>query len=74
MNKNYLLRVMRITLFLLLAGMLSVSANSYSQQITFRGKNVSFLHLVEVIRKQSGYTVFSTKKHASIDTSPKPRR
>ncbi|SMG10130.1 TonB-linked outer membrane protein, SusC/RagA family [Sphingobacterium psychroaquaticum] len=61
MNKNYLLRVMRITLFLLLAGMLSVSANSYSQQITFRGKNVSFLHLVEVIRKQSGYTVFSTK-------------
>lgn len=61
MNKNYLLRVMRITLFLLVAGMLSVSAKSYSQKITFKGRNVAFSAVLEVIRQQSGYTVFSTK-------------
>lgn len=61
MNINYLLRVMRITLFLLVAGMLSVSANSYSQKITFKGKNVAFKAVLDVIRQQSGYKVFSTK-------------
>ncbi|ERJ59052.1 hypothetical protein M472_09740 [Sphingobacterium paucimobilis HER1398] len=61
MNKYYLLRVMRITLFLLVAGMLSVSANSYSQKITFKGRNVAFATVLEAIRKQSGYTIFSTK-------------
>ncbi|MBL1407177.1 SusC/RagA family TonB-linked outer membrane protein [Sphingobacterium sp. C459-1T] len=52
---------MRITLFLLVAGMLSVSANSYSQKITFKGRNVAFATVLEAIRKQSGYTIFSTK-------------
>lgn len=69
MNKNYLLRVMRITLFLLVAGMLSVSANSYSQKITFKGRNIAFSAILEAIRQQSGYTVFSTKNVLN-STSP----
>ncbi len=61
MNKNYLLRVMRITVFFLLVGMLSVSASSYSQQITLKGNKIPFSSVLETIRQQTGYTVFSTK-------------
>ncbi len=61
MNKNYLLRVMRITLFFILVGMLSVSASSYSQQITLKGNKIPFSSVLDAIRQQSGYTVFSTK-------------
>ncbi|TKC06395.1 SusC/RagA family TonB-linked outer membrane protein [Pedobacter frigoris] len=49
-------------MFLLLAGFTTVSASSYSQQITLKGKNIPFSTVIEAIRKQSGYTVFGTKK------------
>ena len=61
MNKNYLLRVMRITLFFMLLGMLCASASSYSQQITLKGNKIPFSSVLDAIRQQSGYTVFSTK-------------
>ncbi|WP_254778686.1 SusC/RagA family TonB-linked outer membrane protein [Pedobacter sp. ok626] len=62
MNKYYLSRVMKIIMFLLIAGFTTVSAASYSQQITLKGKNIPFSAVIDAIRKQSGYTVFGTKK------------
>ncbi|PWG79277.1 SusC/RagA family TonB-linked outer membrane protein [Pararcticibacter amylolyticus] len=46
----------------LLAGFLTVSASGFSQQITLKGKNIPFSAVVDAIRKQTGYTVFGTKK------------
>lgn len=62
MNIYYFIRVMKIIMFLLVAGFTTVSASSYSQQITFKGKNIPFSAVIDAIRKQSGYTVFGTKK------------
>jgi len=62
MNNYYLSRVMKIVMLLLLTGFMTVSAASYSQQITLKGKNIPFTSLIDVIRKQSGYAVFGTKK------------
>ncbi|MDR6784634.1 TonB-linked SusC/RagA family outer membrane protein [Pedobacter africanus] len=62
MNLYYFIRVMKIIMFLLIAGLTTVSASSYSQQITLKGKNIPFMSVIEAIRKQSGYTVFGTKK------------
>jgi TonB-linked SusC/RagA family outer membrane protein len=62
MNKIYLSRVMKIIIFLLIAGFTTVSASSYSQQITLKGKNIPFSAVIDAIRKQSGYTVFGAKK------------
>lgn len=59
--KNYFTRVMRIIMFLLFCGFLSVSASSYSQNITLRGTNVPFSDAIAAIRNQTGYTVFSAK-------------
>jgi len=61
MNIIYLVRVMKIILFLMVAGLLTVSASSYSQQITLKGKNIPFTQVVEAIRQQTGYTVFTSK-------------
>lgn len=62
MNKIYLSRVMKIIMFLFIAGFTTVSASSYSQQITLKGENIPFSSVIDAIRKQSGYTVFGTKK------------
>lgn len=62
MNIYYFIRVMKIIMFLLVAGFTTVSASSYSQQITFKGKDTPFSIVIDAIRKQSGYTVFGTKK------------
>ncbi len=62
MNIYYFTRVMKIIMFLLIAGFTTVSASSYSQQITLKGKNIPFSTVIDAIRKQSGYTVFGTKK------------
>lgn len=67
MNKLYLSRVMKTIMFLLIAGFTTVSASSYSQQITLKGKNIPFSTVIEAIRKQTGYTVFGTKK--TIDST-----
>lgn len=62
MNIYYFTRVMKIIMFLLIAGFTTVSASSYSQQITLKGKNLPFSAAIDAIRKQSGYTIFGTKK------------
>lgn len=53
---------MKIIMLFLLAGFLTVSASGFSQQITLKGKNLPFSAVVDAIRKQTGYTVFGTKK------------
>jgi len=62
MNKNYLSQLMKIIMCILLTGFMTVSAASYSQQITLKGKNIPFSIVLDAIRKQSKYTVFGTKK------------
>ncbi|TJY66075.1 SusC/RagA family TonB-linked outer membrane protein [Sphingobacterium alkalisoli] len=56
-------------MFLMIAGLLTASASSYSQQISLRGKNIPFSSILEAIRQQTGYTVFSSK---SVLESAKP--
>ncbi len=49
---------MRLTAFFLTVFFLQTSANSFSQQITFSGKNVPLEKVFSVIEKQTGYVVF----------------
>ncbi len=53
-----LLRVMKLTIILLTAALLQVSARGVSQTVTYTGKNVSLQTVFNVIKKQTGYTVF----------------
>lgn len=62
MNKIYLSLLMKTIMCLMLTGFMTVSAASYSQQITLKGTNLPFSSVIDAIRKQSGYTVFGTKK------------
>lgn len=62
MIKIYLSLVMKTIMCLMLTGFMTVSAASYSQQITLKGTNMPFATVIEAIRNQSGYTVFGTKK------------
>ena len=52
------LLVMKITVFFLTAFFLQTSASSYSQQITFSGKDISLDKAFAAIEQQTGYVVF----------------
>src|SRR5690606_20460116 len=62
MNKNYLIRVMRLLILFFLAGLLHVSAATNAQTITLKGNRLSFEKVLQAIRDQTGYTVFTTKQ------------
>lgn len=64
-----LLRVMRITAFILLVCSLHVTAKSVSQTITLTGKDIPLKTVFEEIHKQSGYNVFYNE---SIVNEAKP--
>jgi TonB-linked SusC/RagA family outer membrane protein len=53
-----MLRIMRMTSFLLLALCLHLSAKTHSQDITLSVKNASLKEVFTVIKKQTGYYVF----------------
>ncbi len=53
-----LLRVMKLTTILLTVALLQVSAKGISQTVTYSGKNVSLQAVFNVIKNQTGYTVF----------------
>ncbi|WP_158644148.1 hypothetical protein [Pseudobacter ginsenosidimutans] len=55
------LLVMKLTTVLLLAAMVNVSAKSFSQNISFSGKDVPLKEVFNAVKKQSGY-VFCTRK------------
>jgi TonB-linked SusC/RagA family outer membrane protein len=49
------LLIMKVTVIILLATSLSVSARTYSQDITLNGKNISLAAVFEAIHSQAGY-------------------
>lgn len=53
-----MLRIMRLTTFLLLAFCLHLSAKTHSQAITLTVKNAPLKDIFSVIKKQAGYYVF----------------
>lgn len=63
-NKIFL--VMKLTLILLLALILNVSAEGFSQKITYSGENVSLEKVFASIKKQTGYGFFFQEELYSI--------
>lgn len=57
MNSNYRTLRMRTFLVIVLASIMQLNASSFSQTITLRANNMSFLDVLDAIRKQSGFTV-----------------
>jgi TonB-linked SusC/RagA family outer membrane protein len=53
-----LFRVMKLTVFLLFLALTQVCAEGYSQDITYRGKNITLKQVFNEINKQTGYNVF----------------
>ncbi|NWJ50524.1 MAG: SusC/RagA family TonB-linked outer membrane protein [Bacteroidetes bacterium] len=53
-----ILRIMRLTAFLLFITCLQVTAEGYSQKVTLTEKNVSLQNVFKKIQKQSGYDFF----------------
>ena len=52
---------MKLTIVLLVAGLLHANARSFSQTITFSGKEVTLDKVFNVIEAQTGYTIFANK-------------
>ncbi|WEK18641.1 MAG: SusC/RagA family TonB-linked outer membrane protein [Candidatus Pedobacter colombiensis] len=50
-----ILRIMKLTIFLLITGLLQVSAAGYGQRVSLSYKNASIEEVLRQIRKQSGY-------------------
>lgn len=56
-NLYKFLLVMRLTLILLIAGMMQVSAGTYGQQITLSQNNITIKQVFKTIKVQTGYDV-----------------
>ena len=56
------LLVMKLTILFIIAGLLHAQAGSFSQTITFSGKNVAITKVFKAIETQTGYTVFANKQ------------
>ncbi|HYE54556.1 MAG TPA: SusC/RagA family TonB-linked outer membrane protein [Chitinophagaceae bacterium] len=52
---------MKLTLLFMIAGLLNAQAKSFSQTVTFSGKNVAITKVFQEIESQTGYTVFANK-------------
>ncbi len=57
-----LLRIMKITFFLLFAAMIQVSAAGFAQKVTFTQKDATLKQVFNQINKQTGYNVFWSPK------------
>src|ERR1700744_3732077 len=51
------LRIMKLTIVLLIAGMLQVSASTFAQKINLKKKEITLKQVFKEIRKQTGYDV-----------------
>ena len=60
--KNKALLIMKLSIILLLATILQVSAKSYAQKITLSEKNAPLEKVLKEIREQSGYDFFYNSK------------
>src|SRR5689334_9594093 len=63
------LLVMKLTIFLIIAACLQVSAGSTAQTVTFSGKDVPLEKVFEAVRQQTGF-VFLYNETLLKDTKP----
>src|SRR6185437_1619229 len=56
-----ILLVMKLTIALLIVGLLNANARSFSQTVTYSGKNVTLDRLFTEIESQTGYSIFANK-------------
>jgi TonB-linked SusC/RagA family outer membrane protein len=68
-NVTKILRIMRLTVFLLTAALVSAHATGLSQSVTISGKELTLKQVFSAIEQQTGYVVFS-KKGTLSDTKP----
>ena len=61
-KKKQILRVMKLTVFLLFIACLQVSAAAYSQQINLAEKDAPVARVLQQIQEQSGYNFFYNSK------------
>lgn len=59
---SQMLRIMRMTAFILLAFFLSASANTYSQEVNISGKDLPLKQVFSLVYKQTGYVVFTNER------------
>lgn len=59
---SQMLRIMRMTAFILLGFFLSVSANTYSQEVNISGKDIPLKKVFSLVYKQTGYVVFTNER------------
>ena len=57
-----MLLIMKLFIVFMMAGLLQVQAKTYSQTITFSGKNVAITRVFKAIENQTGYAVFANKE------------
>ena len=55
------LLIMKLTILLIVLGLVNAHANGYSQAVTFSGKKVSLQKIFKVVESQTGYTLFANK-------------
>ncbi|MBS1662271.1 MAG: SusC/RagA family TonB-linked outer membrane protein [Bacteroidetes bacterium] len=71
---------MKLTFALLIVGLLNANAKSFSQTVTFSGRNVTLDKVFGVIEAQTGYTIFANKgllqgvKPVTVDAKNMPIR
>lgn len=63
---NSILLVMKLTFIFLLALILNVRAEGYSQKVTYSGENVPIEKVFSTIKKQTGYGFFFQKELISL--------
>ncbi|MCF8452220.1 MAG: SusC/RagA family TonB-linked outer membrane protein [Pedobacter sp.] len=63
---NSILLVMKLTFVFLLALIINVHAEGYSQKVTYSGENVSIEKVFSTIKKQTGYGFFFQKELISL--------
>src|ERR1044072_6235630 len=56
------LLVMKLTIIFLALSVLGAQAKTFSQTVTFSGKNVSIAQVFSAVEKQTGYTIFANKE------------
>lgn len=65
-----ILRIMRMVSFLMLVVCLQVTAKTFSQTISFSGKNVSLKEALTAVEKQTGYFIFYSDKNVLAEAKP----
>jgi len=68
-NVTKILRIMRLTVFLLTTVLVHAHATGLSQSVTISGKELTLKQVFSAIEKQTGYVVFS-KKGTLSETKP----